>query len=312
MTWRRIKCSSCGKELVIESLELEHILRTQYKVNCAVLHCPGMMSPIGRPITRSSTASRSGGYAFQVNRNEIRRNERVNYAQLADEEEQSDEEVDTRPSKKRKMDTELDAPGPKKRRKIGDDEDDDDYAPSEQYTPAMRFTDEDMESGLRLSAPNGLLTKSSGRVSIKAAISGEREKSTNNQMNGDAAWSYARGLGACNSGEYALGARNYYEWCHLQGVSLGGSTVAANLIAGHYAVNTYMSVVEECLRGKTALQIEVVAHAVHANVADFIVYSIYKASDGKLVTSIAIDGHMTYFSSRDRDRVRQGMKSWGI
>ena len=286
MTWRRIKCASCGFKVTIESTELLDILRTQQRVNCCVENCPGEMRALGPVIVRPSTVRRGATYDFQINRQKIRRPRPAQYQ--VDDDDGGDEDGSRR-----------------KRAKVDEDMD---YAPSEEYTPSMRFTTVDMETGLRQIAPRGLTIKTTGRLPIKAAVPGEREKSTSAQMNNQPAWSYAQSCGAPNANAFQLGGQGHYEWCHMQGVSLGGYTMRANLVAGHYAVNTYMSVIEEYLRGKTAYQIEVIAYCQHDNVADFISYKIHRILDGSLAMELAIDGSMKFFSANDRDRVRDAMK----
>jgi hypothetical protein len=278
--------------MTIESALYQRILSAQQVVNCRTEHCQGIMTPVGRIIVKVSTVRKGTTYEFQKKREDLRRKRARPEVYQGDG-----------------LDDDGDGAGdPVKRRKL--EETDFDYAPSEEYTPAMRFTDGDMEKPVRKTPPSGLATKSTGWVNISAAVAGEREKSTSDQMNGMSAWRYARSNGAPNAGKYKLGSQAHYEWCHMRGVSLGGYTLSANLVAGHYAVNTYMSVIEEYLRGKTAFQLEVVAHCATADIVDFLIYRIRRISDGREVTSLSIDGHITCFSKNDRDRVRGRLKRY--
>jgi len=293
MTWRRIQCSACGWKLVIGTEELADLVMTNAVIGCTVAHCVGSMHPIGRIIIRRRTAESGPSYAFQIARRAVKRN----HAQISYAEESDDEEDGSSPAIKRAKTSESD---------------DDAWAPSEQYTPAMRFTVEDMENNFRQVAPFGLTVKQLASTCITAALRGEREKQTKAVMGGIVAWQLARKHGAPNAGAFALGSRGHYEWCHLQAVSLGGRTVAANLFAGHYALNTCMAVVEEHIRGKTHLEVGVDVHCSQSEVADYVVYSIYRARDHVCLLTLNMDGRMTCFSTADRDRLKDRLKQAGI
>lgn len=286
MSWRRIKCSACGDKMAIGLETFNRLVRENQQVGCLVEHCVGTMHPSGKLITRRTTADAGLLYEFQVARRDVsRKRALVNYADASDDEDQMPDA---------------------KRRKTRESEDEA-WAPAEQYTPAMRFTTHDMETNLRLGPPSGLTLKQLSCTRITAALPGERQKSTKSPM-GAAAWRHAQKFGAPNAGSFTLGSRDHYEWCHLQAVSLGGSTIAANLVAAHYALNTYMSVVEEHLRGKTHLEVGIDVYCTHADVADYIVYSVYRATDRKCLISLNMDGRMTCFSVADRERVKARLK----
>lgn len=287
MAWSRIKCSACGDRMTIGLETFNELVRTQGQIGCLVEHCVGTMHLFGQLITRKATAESGRLYEFQVARRGVRRQRAVvDYADTLDDE-------DAMPQAKRRKARESD---------------EDAWAPAEQYTPAMRFTIHDMETNLRPDPPAGLTLKQLPCVRITAALPGERTKSTSKPMGGAAAWKYAQKFGAPNAGCYTLASRDHYEWCHLQAVSLGGTTTATNLVAGHYALNTYMSVVEEHLRGKTHLEVGIDVHCVHDDVADYVVYSVYRATDHKRLVSLNMDGRMTSFSTADRDRVKARLK----
>ncbi|MCF7749282.1 hypothetical protein KQ945_00890 [Bacillus subtilis subsp. subtilis] len=271
--------------------QLATLLRTHTVVGCTAPHCPGILVARGRIITRRSTAESGATYAFQVARQARKRS--LPPVEYFVDEEEDDGPVVSKPIKRQKAQ-------------------DDDWAPPEQYTPAMRFTRQSMETNLRKKAPTGLTLKHVAQSKITAAVYGERSKCTNTPMGKVSAWSHAKKHGAPNAGRYTPASQNHYEWCHLQGVSLGGYTLASNLVAGHYALNTYMSVVEEHLRGKTAFAVDIQVHCSAPDVADFIVYAIYRDHDKKLMKKLNMDGRMKCFSALDRIRVKQDLKSAGL
>ncbi|SMR76928.1 MULTISPECIES: hypothetical protein [Stenotrophomonas] len=291
MVWQKVRCGACGRILMIRRDTLQQVLKEHQTLACIVPHCAGTMVSHGAPIIRRRTAELHPSYEFQVARQAVKRK----YAPVIySDDDDSDDEISGDAQKR-----------PRNKAYASTDED---WAPPEQYSPAMRFTLGHMESGLRVRPPRKGAEKSSGRVQITAAVRGERGKSTSTAMGGIAAWKRAVKCGAPNAGRFSLSSRNHYEWCHLQAVCLGGYTLAGNLVAGHYALNTYMSVVEECLRGKTHIEVKIDVYCRSGDVADFILYSIFRSRDGKLLDTLPMDGRMTLFSKTDAQRLRDRLK----
>lgn len=194
--------------------------------------------------------------------------------------------------------------------------DDPDFVLSRDFCINMRFTPEDMEAPRTVpqaisvgGLPTALTAISTGLVATGNADMAERVKSTRtNSPAQKSAWRYALEVGAPNAAPYQLGKLAHYEWCHLQGVCLGGRTDAANLVCGHFAVNTYMAVIESVLSSNgTQRRICVTAWCDKQYVADWLRYQIFDLAGGHTPpvarADIWIDGRITKFSQNDRDQV---------
>ena len=202
--------------------------------------------------------------------------------------------------------------------------DDLDFVVSRDFFINMRFTPENMEAPRIVPAAlstGGLTTfteRSTGLVSTGNADPAERAKSTKtNSPAQKSAWQYALDVGAPNAARYQLGKLVHYEWCHLQGVCLGGKTNADNLVCGHFALNTYMAVIESVLSGSgTQRRIRVTAWCDKQYVADWLRYEVFDLTMGTTLPAaradIWIDGRITRFSQNDQTRVVDALKQVGL
>jgi hypothetical protein len=188
-----------------------------------------------------------------------------------------------------------------------DDEDDPEFKLLVVFRPSLRYTADAKEAD-RLAFDNTLSAKTTGIVSITNPIDGERTKSTATAM-GRPAWDLAKKKGAVNAKRYSLGSKNYYEWCHLLADTLGGACDSKNLVAAHYAVNTYMLSIESHLKAKD-YKVNVTAYCKHTDIADYIDYQIW-TSPTKSVT-VRIDGHITKYNALDHSATINLLKSKGI
>lgn len=196
------------------------------------------------------------------------------------------------------------------------EQEDGSYEPPVEFNPAMRYTKDSMGVA-RQQLPQQAADRSTQLVQIGGMVIFERLKSTSAQFDKKPAWRLAMDLGAPNAGRYQKGGRNHYEYCHLQGCALGGKTLRGNLVAGHYAVNTYMMVIEGELQGKTELYLRVDSYASrgNANVADMIHYQVAKPlgnGQHNVLFAEVIDGRISNFSRTDADDVRQRMRQAGL
>jgi hypothetical protein len=156
---------------------------------------------------------------------------------------------------------------------------DPDFVLPRDYNIQMRFTPEHMEAPrtVPLVIAATLTQMTTGLVSTGDPDVKERDKQTKlHAAPQKAAWRYSLDVGAPNAAPYKLGKLSHYEWCHLQGVAIGGKTVAANLACGHYAVNTYMAVIESVLsETHSKRSIRVTALCEKQYVADWVRYEIF-------------------------------------
>lgn len=184
---------------------------------------------------------------------------------------------------------------------------DEEWMHSPDFNPGIRFTTDGHgllrpEPGISYSGPQ----KGGATCDITNPIFGERGKPTKNAMGGRVASEVATGLKLLNAKKYEEGSRDYYEWCHLHADCLGGKCEAGNLVAAHYAVNTWMLAIEQALLGKTEYQTRVTAYCLHQDVADFIKYEVLKK--GNVVYTTVIDGQISRFSSSDYYRVQSQVR----
>lgn len=102
-------------------------------------------------------------------------------------------------------------------------------------------------------------------------------------------------------------AKQRPEWCHLIADSLGGPTVADNLVAASYGANTYMAVIEALLKGRTALRVTATAYCSADHFAELIVYTIeYKNQS----ITFNIDGRNYHFTIDDMTDVQNRVNAW--
>lgn len=194
--------------------------------------------------------------------------------------------------------------------------DDPGFEPAVDFDPSMRLTQINMSARPNLQLPLNP-DKVIGPVQIGSMDLAERGKSTKSVMGNVAAWRFAQNNSAMNAGAYYPGSTNHYEYCHLQGCALGGKTVRANLVAGHYALNTHMMVIENRLQAKTEHWIKVsVCFQTNTNdIADRLEYTVYKNTVIGGMTklwSTVIDGQNNYFSANNKQEVERSLSQVGL
>lgn len=187
----------------------------------------------------------------------------------------------------------------------------------------QRLTSDDMVE--RTSFPPGLTAlKKTPASEITAPVQGEREKQCCTVMGNTLGVKSISAHGASNQvgspigKRWSLGEKDTAEWCHLVGVSLGGYTKAANLVAASYCANTYMGVIEKHIQARTDLEVQVETFGVvHANkalaelsrhVAELITYAISDRQTGKRLVQFNIDARINAFSAKDRDTLQSRLK----
>jgi len=205
-----------------------------------------------------------------------------------------------------------------------DGNDDLDFVVSRDFNINMRFTPEDMEAArivpaaISVGGPTTLTGISTGLVATGNADLAERLKSTKtNSPAQKSAWQHALDVGAPNAARYQLGKLAHYEWCHLQGVCLGGKTNAGNLVCGHFALNTYMAVIESVLSSSgTQRRVRVTAWCDKQYVADWLRYEVFDLTMGNILPAarvdLWIDGRITKFSQNDQSQVIALLKQAGL
>lgn len=161
MPWRKLRCASCKRELLMESVELQNLQQKQQQISCPTMHCPGQMLTFGHIITRRKTAETKQSYNYLVNRQLLKRgNTVISYNESDDEDDDEVEEALTKKSKKHNKKKE---------------EEEEEFVLAPDFNPAMRLRGDGVfcPRGLSNSGP-GTIIKSSGRHKITNKIIGER------------------------------------------------------------------------------------------------------------------------------------------
>jgi len=181
--------------------------------------------------------------------------------------------------------------------------------PAEHFEARMRYTPgarQDVHPESRLSVLN--LTK---LMAFQIGAPTGRASNQNAVMGGRKAWEIA------GRGDYAVNKVTSSEWCHLQGLSLGGPNIASNLVSASFAANTEMYVMEMLLRGKTDLFVTVKSYVKsmakdEADVVEFIEYIIRagKLDDKERDFVRWIDGRSDAFSGLDASLLRDQLNAW--
>jgi hypothetical protein len=146
-----------------------------------------------------------------------------------------------------------------------DDAMDSDYLPSPEFSIDMRYSAGGSFVMMR-SVTQPTIRKTIPWIGITAPAG---RGNTNAQFGGQSATDHAR--------QSIPGTREEYEWCHLVADSLGGPTDAANLFCGSYHANTAMLCIENMIRGKTHLEVQIeVDVRTGTNLGERVVYRIRK------------------------------------
>jgi hypothetical protein len=274
---------------VIEEDDYRDELVKNGAINCFADGCVGEMEKFGRTLTSRKTISGKRDYYKAVDRAATKR-----------------------ATKKVKYDDDYDDSSDGS----SSEDEDGDWIQELDFHPSMRFTSGNMESfGTPQMGGNGCSTKSTGGPkAIGPKVVGERAKATKQAMAAanvnKPAWKHAMEQGAPNAKRYKLGNKNYYEWCHLHGDCLGGLCQAGNLVAAHYAVNSYMLAIETAVTHHPGARIEVTAYCELPHVAKAIHYKIYRsASATNPAYEAKIDGRITQFNRGDHDTVAKAVRN---
>jgi hypothetical protein len=283
----QLKCTTCDKRAVISEDDYDNVMADEGGIPCCEQHCVGVMVIFGHTLKRKRTVESKADYIRRRRRSENRRP--TKRSRLAQEAARTNQAFDDSSEDENEE----------------EEEDEDEWLLPREFNPAMRLTDAHMEPArvLPLGGAGHAFQKCPGLQDVTNPILGERAKSTKSAMGDRSAWKVSQAAGAANAHRFKLGAKNYYEWCHLHGDSLGGRCEAANLVAAHYAVNTCMLAIEEVVSKQSGIQTRVTAYCKAADVADFIVYEVYRKANGQRIFSITIDGLITSFSRNDYDTV---------
>lgn len=100
------------------------------------------------------------------------------------------------------------------------------------------------------------------------------------------------------------------EWCHLVADCLGGDTAKDNLFCGGYNANSHMLAIEGKLKGQTHLEVQVEAHChVGTEFAEKVVYRVKNPKNGRVFED-TFDSLSEGFSVADHDKVGRTLKDW--
>ncbi|CAO3429811.1 hypothetical protein [Azospirillum doebereinerae] len=110
--------------------------------------------------------------------------------------------------------------------------------------------------------------------------------------------------------KFILGGKTHDEWCHLIGDALGGPTTGENLVAGSYGANTYMACLEKLLKGRTEIELKVVAHCNTAHVAEYIEFTPKLRSNTAKKIKFTIDAKNYYFTEQDAKDQQKILSDW--
>jgi hypothetical protein len=179
-------------------------------------------------------------------------------------------------------------------------EDDEPWAPSPAYNIGMRLTN-GLRRACRAVYPqnNVYLKTQNGRIGPSPG------RANQNTVMGIEAWRHVDSNGT----PYANNPKNSFEWCHLIADSLGGGTVAGNLVAASYGCNTEMNVIEHRIMGRTELALTVAAHCNREHVAEMIVYTV-SHNNRNPVFQRMIDGTNQNFTQQDADDLIAELNNW--
>lgn len=98
------------------------------------------------------------------------------------------------------------------------------------------------------------------------------------------------------------------EWCHLFADSLGGPTVGDNLVAASYAANTFMLAIESCLQAKTTLKIQLGVVCSKENVAELIDYKVIRPNGVEKIWTI--DARNDHFTRGDYAKIKAEVEAF--
>lgn len=195
------------------------------------------------------------------------------------------------------------------------DAEDPDYVdPPKEFDPHMRFTPDSMVIRGAAGPPGRAADMDTQAVAIGDNNVAARLISTSSQFGGLPAWKFALDQGAPNAHRWKRGSRRHYEYCHLVACCLGGDTVQGNLVAGHFAVNTLMMVIENYISGRAgyAVRVRVWFCAGLNRIPDFMLYEVYKPGGGGPAWRLLIDCAIFNFSENDATTLEKDMKRSGL
>lgn len=287
----QLKCSTCQKKITIDKAAWEKSGPIDAQTMPCVYErdgCSGTMHKFGHILIKRRTIELRPSLDSVLKQNERAKRKRTPASYV--EEDEDDEPP---------------------RKKFAREEEDDEWLLPVEFNPSMRLTAERMEAARSLSQSSTGTVKTTDRIKIGNAIPGERERKTHEHFNNVSAWRLARNHGAPNANKFTAHKKNHYEYCHLLGVALGGRTNLGNLVAGHYALNTYMMAIESRLQG-SGFEVEVTAYCSYPHIADFVKYRVYKSKQTTPFIDIDIDGRITRFSRLDLEELDRQLTVAGL
>lgn len=195
-------------------------------------------------------------------------------------------------------------------------EDDPEYVPKSDFTPAMRFTDPVwgnasfripasvatiIHTDFKMTSNDHKITGACGRTDTGTEMARALRNSVAPLRKVSAfTWANWKTDPPTRGKSYKVDKKRSLEWCHLIADSLGGPTHETNLVAASYGANTFMMTIEEKLNAKTNLTIQVTAECSSDHVAEFIYYTIKKSST--IQQTWLIDARNDNFSQADYDK----------
>lgn len=180
------------------------------------------------------------------------------------------------------------------------------------FSPQMRYDkDEALPSDYRRRGEAELLltkTKYKKKSSPLAQVCDYKggRYNANSVMGGSAHEKSKRGVeGANHQGE---------EWLHLWGDNLGGPSVQENFVAGSYAANTEMLVIERALSDNIALTnglaLKITAYCDEHDVGVYLKYKVLAPKGGKPDFVHYVDLTNRYFTATHADEVKLKIEGW--
>ena len=195
------------------------------------------------------------------------------------------------------------------------DADDTEYVPAPEFNPALRFSGGGTFAIIRVfHGKSHTITTPWTGVTAPAGRS-----STNAQFGGQSAANHFLAnqtlIPAITLWKSPTGVN--FEWCHIIADSLGGPTVAANLFCGTFHCNTAMLCIENILRGKTHLEVQIAVEICTTTYIGLLVtYRVRKKKSGQdkkrlnAVFEKQIDALATGCTAQDGTELSGDLKKW--
>jgi hypothetical protein len=187
---------------------------------------------------------------------------------------------------------------------LPEDEIDDEYVPSADFNPDLRFTSAgefdkaQFLFGVTKATPWTKITGKAGRGNTAA------------QFGGESAELHGSRFEPQYHGQPPATGTSRFEWCHLIADSLGGPTNANNLFCGTYHANTAMLCIEKVLRGKTHLEVKIdVTIRAKTELGLIINYQVRNPRSSNIFSK-RIDGLATGCTKSDGTKLSGEVRKW--